>query len=647
MAGIRRRKPALAALALLLGALALCVPAGSAKATELYHGTNAYKSEKGRWQVLTLPAGFRVNAIHAALLPTGKILLIAGSGNDTAQFAAGTFKTLVWDPARGTDRSAFTLVTTPTDVFCGGHISLPDGELLVAGGTQAYEKLAGTFTAAGGAMTVKNESPQGGWFTLAKGTIFTGPAGRRYRSRVAVTIGPATPRPGRAAVASTAEVWVDAVAPGPASVVTHFAQYAIAGLPAARARAIYGVAEKIDLEKQEYQGTQYSYVFNPYTERYTRVGDLNEKRWYPTLVGLSNGNVLAVSGLDGGGKILNGQNEEYNPARQAWTAQPALTRYFPTYPSLTLTPDGQHLFYSGSNAGYGSATAGRTPGLWDLTGNTFAPVPGLRDPTETETSATVLLPPVRAAAPGHPGSFTAMILGGGGVGAAETSTARTDLVDLTAARPVYRPGPELARPTRYPNAVDLPDDTVLVTGGSSGYRGDGASDNHDARIYHPDTNTFTTVAAPAVGRDYHSGALLLPGGQVLTFGGNSLFSDRQDTVPAPFEQRLEIYTPPYLYQGGSRPSLDGGPSRVRRGTSVFFPAADAASVTAARLIDPGSATHVTNVAQRSVALDLRRTAGGVTLSIPRSAGLVPSGWYLLFVRNAAGVPSVGRWVQVR
>jgi len=49
---------------------------------------------------------------------------------------------------------------------------------------------------------------------------------------------------------------------------------------------------------------------------------------------------------------------------------PALNRYFPTYPGLTLMADGR-VFFSGANAGYGSATVGRQPGLWDLTDNSF------------------------------------------------------------------------------------------------------------------------------------------------------------------------------------------------------------------------------------------------------------------------------------
>lgn len=642
---LRRFKPVAAALVLLLGAFAMCLPAASAKAADIYRDTHAYKSAKGRWQTLTLPVGFRVNAIHGALLPTGKVLLVAGSGNDAKQFAKGTFKTLIWDPAKGTGRSAFTLVTTPTDVFCGGHTVLSDGDLLVAGGTQAYEKLAGSITNAGGAMVVKSEAPGDVPFTLQKGTLIRGPGGRLYRSRAAVTVNPATLGLDGKSVASEVEVWVDAVARGRVGVVDHFAQYAVVGLGPTRAKTVYGVAEKIDLEKQEYQGAQYSYVFDPYKERYERVGDLNDKRWYPTLVPLANGRVLAVSGLDGGGKVLDGENEEYFPAAQKWLERPDLKRYFPTYPWLATTADPNTLFYSGSNSGYGSATQGRQPGLWNLRNNTFSAIPGLRDPARTETSATVLLPPLRAAGHGTKASFTAMILGGGGVGSSEESTARTDLVDLTSAHPRYRPGPDLARPTRYPNAVVLPDDTVLVTGGSTGYRGDGASDNHDARIYHPDTNTFTAADAPDVGRDYHAGALLLPDGKVLTFGGNALFSDRRNTIPASFEQRLEVYTPPYLYRG-SRPALATGPVELTRGTTATYRSPDPKKIVNARLVNPGTATHVTNVEQRSVALGVTPVAGGVRLAIPSGRGLVPPGWYLLFVTDAQGVPSVGRWVNV-
>ena len=65
----------------------------------------------------------------------GKVLLVAGSGNNVDAFNAGTFKTSIWDPTSNT----FTSVATPWDAFCAGHAQLPDGRLLVAGGTAGYE----------------------------------------------------------------------------------------------------------------------------------------------------------------------------------------------------------------------------------------------------------------------------------------------------------------------------------------------------------------------------------------------------------------------------------------------------------------------------------------------------------------------------
>jgi hypothetical protein len=89
----------------------------------------------GRWSVLDLPAQYRVNAIHAALLPTGKVLIVAGSGNSPVNFVAGSFKTLPWD----LHPDQFRIIPTPDDLYCSGHTMLPDGKLLVAGGTQRYE----------------------------------------------------------------------------------------------------------------------------------------------------------------------------------------------------------------------------------------------------------------------------------------------------------------------------------------------------------------------------------------------------------------------------------------------------------------------------------------------------------------------------
>lgn len=592
-----------------------------------------YKRQFGHWDVVELPDDMEVNAIHAALLPTGKLLIIAGSGNDTEAFAAGTFKTLIYDPATGGSK----LVPTPADLFCGGHAFLPDGKLLVAGGTQRYEVLQPDVTKAAGGMLVKNESPDVAR-TLPKGTTFVAPDGLRYLSTADVTLPPAAKvsvHTRTTVTASQDTVWVEAEAPGPQYATPDRLQYRIEGVD--DVNDVYGVGDPMTFDKQEFQGIADSYEFDPVSETYQKVGSMNHKRWYPTLVGLpDNGGVIAVSGLDGTGQVVDGYNEVYDARTRTWVERPDLRQYFPTYPALFPTQRGE-LFYSGSNAGYGPADKGRAPGFWDLATNTFRTVPGLRDPDMLETSGSTWAGTVQ--------DQKVMVVGGGGVGESDRSTARIDVIDLEATHPAFTPGPSLPQGTRYPNLVTLPDDTTLITGGSSGYRGEGASDNLTARIYHPDTNTLSDAADPSVGRDYHSEALLLPDGRVATLGSNPLFKDAANTKPGSFEKRIEIYTPAYLYRG-ERPQITDAPPTVATGATMTVSTPDAGRIASARLMRPSAVTHVTDVEQRSVALDVAKADGALSVTVPADGNLVPPGYYMLFLIADDGTPSVARWVQV-
>ncbi|WP_246858539.1 galactose oxidase early set domain-containing protein [Citricoccus sp. SGAir0253] len=89
-------------------------------------------AQLGSWEVFKAPMPLR--SVHSTLLSDGRLLLIAGSGNEGAAFAAGTFKASVWNPATG----VFTDIPVPYDMFCAGHVTLPDGKVLLGGGTLAY-----------------------------------------------------------------------------------------------------------------------------------------------------------------------------------------------------------------------------------------------------------------------------------------------------------------------------------------------------------------------------------------------------------------------------------------------------------------------------------------------------------------------------
>ncbi|MFF8953005.1 galactose oxidase-like domain-containing protein [Streptomyces sp. NPDC014940] len=609
--------------------------------TEQYHQYKIdkpeYKASNGKWDIVEFPPEYRQDTIHAALLHTGKVLLVAGSGNNQDNFDKKRFDTRIWDPVKGTIKK----VPTPTDLFCTGHTQLANGNLLIAGGTKRYEKLKGDVTKAGGLMIVHNENPDKP-ITLPAGTRFTGRSnGKTFVSKDPVLV----PRAKKVFDPATGaflrndpglgRIYVEAQRSGTEYETGTQDNYRIQGLDGADARNTYGIAQKLALDKKDFQGIRDAYEFDPVAERYIKVDPMNEARWYPTLTTLSDGKVLSVSGLDDIGQLVPGKNEVFDPKTKKWTYTGKI-RQFPTYPALFLMQNGK-IFYSGSNAGYGPDDVGRDPGVWDVATNKFTKLPGLSDADRMETSGTVLLPPAQ--------DERFLVIGGGGVGESKLSSRKTRLIDLKAKNPRFVDGPELEKGTRYPQSSVLPDDTVLVSGGSEDYRGRGDSDILQARLYHPDSNSFTEVADPLVGRDYHSGSILLPDGRVMFFGSDPLYADAADTRPGRFEQRIEIYTPPYLYRG-SRPSLSGGPRTIARGASGTFTSAHASGIKKVRLIRPSASTHVTDVDQRSIALDFTTSGDKITVTVPKNRNLVQSGWYMLFVDDGRGTPSKAQWVKV-
>uniref|UniRef100_A0AAU2VW19 DUF1929 domain-containing protein n=1 Tax=Streptomyces sp. NBC_00008 TaxID=2903610 RepID=A0AAU2VW19_9ACTN len=609
--------------------------------TERYHDYKinqaGYKAANGHWDFLDIPSEFKINTIHAALLHTGKVLLVAGSGNNQKNFDAKSFRSVLWDPKT----NGFKNIPTPKDMFCAGHTQLPDGKLLIAGGTKQYEKLKGDVTKAGGLMIVHNEDPDKP-VTLPAGTRFTGKTnGRTFVTKDPVLVEKAKKVFDKNTGAflrndpGLGRIYVEAQKSGTKYETGTEDNYRIAGLSGSDTRNVYGIAQKLALDKKDFQGIREAFEFDPVAEKYITVDPMNEARWYPTLTTLKDGKVLALSGLDEIGQIVPGKDEVYDPETRKWKYT-GIVRKFPTYPAVFLLNDGK-LFYSGSNAGYGPADVGRAPGVWDLATNRFTKIPGLSDPDKMETSATVRLPPAQ--------DEKFMVIGGGGVGESDKSSEKSRLVDLKDADPEFKDGASLDEGTRYPSASLLPDDSLLVTGGSNDYRGRGGSNVLQARLYDAKTDTYERVADPAVGRNYHSGSVLLPDGRVMIFGSDSLYSDKANTRPGVFEQRIEIYTPPYLYRD-SRPELTAGPKEIKRGGTAVFTSNQAADITSAKLMRPSAVTHVTDTDQRSVALDLKKTDGGISVTVPENRALVPSGWYMLFVTDSKGTPSEGTWVEV-
>ena len=635
--------------ALLVASFPISIPAVANWQHDTIINSQAYKQERGSWKIVDIPEEFKTNAIHAATLPTGKVLLVAGSGNDRDAFNAynnegriQVLATAVYNPKNGNIKK----VETPSDLFCSGHALLQSGNFLIAGGTSGYELLEGKVTKPAGAMSLYNEDPDSKLRVFNKGTRFISPAGKVYVSTQDVTLRPAMKHEMEGEIKvhrSTAKVFIEAIEPDNSYSTDKLEQYSVEGLSGSDTQNIYGQAGPITLAKQDFRGDDKTYEFDFINEKYVRVGDMNESRWYATLPVLINGDVLAVSGLDGVGKVTE-TTELYSPISKQWTWGP--NRQFPTYPALFRTADPDVLFFSGSSAGYGPADKGRNPGYWNIKTNEFKTVDGLRDDDILETSASVMLPPSKGSNDGSQSSRI-MVAGGGGIGESERSTARTDIIDISVDRAAFTPGPDLPAQLRYLNLTVTPWDEVFASGGSTDYRAKSGSYSYKSFSIDPSTKTVKPMADEFVGRTYHSGSLLLRDGRVLVFGGDPLFDDKDNTTEGSFERRLEIYTPPQFYRN-TAPTLEGRDmTEVKRGATLEYTSPQADSIKTARLIPPSSTTHVTNIEQRSIGVVVKESGKDtLSIAIPSDEKLLPNGWYMLFVVNGDGMPAVSKMIHV-
>jgi hypothetical protein len=141
------------------------------------------------------------------------------------------------------------------------------------------------------------------------------------------------------------------------------------------------------------------------------------------------------------------------------------------------------------------------------------------------------------------------------------------------------------------------------------------------------------MASIAEYRGYHSTALLLPDGRVLSAGGN---------VGGP---NAQIFSPPYLFKG-ARPTIASAPTSVGYGQKVFIGTPNATSVTKVSWIHLGSTTHTFDESQRYMNLSFTQATNGLNVNMPANANIAPPGYYMLFILNGTGVPSVAKIVQI-
>ena len=256
-------------------------------------------------------------------------------------------------------------------------------------------------------------------------------------------------------------------------------------------------------------------------------------------------------------------------------------------------------------------------------------------------------------------------------------TGTVEVIDFAEKRPKYRIVGSILQPLSTTKAVLLPDGNVLIGQGvnrSANCTVDGRPCTFEEKeglhfqMFDPDTFSIRRLARTTVSRGLHGTATLLPDATVFFAGENREALVRPDDPSFPMLSSYagllprgdpdlgvpvgQLFSPAYLFdQNGSRaqrPVISTAPDRIKYG-EAFQVAIGGASqdIDSVVLLRSDHNTHSLTTGDRYVKLAFRRDHGNLRVTPPSLPAQAVPGVYMLFVVNKAGVPSVGRRVDIK
>jgi len=347
-------------------------------------------------------------------------------------------------------------------------------------------------------------------------------------------------------------------------------------------------------------------IYDPYANAWTPLPEMNAGRWYPTNTTLANGDVLVVSGSIDLTTGVNPLPQVFDLEAGTWRDLTSAVLSLDLYPRMHLAPNGKVFNTSPSTVTRYLDTSGT--GAWTAVAN---------QSYYRDYGSSVMYDDGKI-----------LIVGGG-----DPPTNTAEVIDLNSASPSWRSVAPMAVARRQQNATILPNGRVLVTGGTSGPGFNNTTTPvYAAEMWNPATEQWTTMASARIPRLYHSAAVLLPDGRVLSTGGDDYLE-------------AEIYEPPYLFKG-SRPTISSAPQSVTYGETFVVGTLNAAEIKQVTWIRLSSVTHGFNMDQRFSRLSFSRKTGGLRVVAPASSNVTPPGYYMLFLLNDQGVPSVAKNIRI-
>jgi hypothetical protein len=288
---------------------------------------------------------------------------------------------------------------------------------------------------------------------------------------------------------------------------------------------------------EDYKGLNKVYTFNPWSETWTEQPDMRHGRWYPSQVLMADGRAVIMSGLDESG-VINPPPEtrSYNKDIEIFTPSEDLDGRGQVTVLGEREGEGQaprggyypHMFWMPSGRMLVAGQEQRdswylnNPGQSNAYSWTDAP-----DLLRHRTWGTAVMMP-RTSGAGVSGKIWE--IGGGYSDQPNSSTEIFDEQD-----PGWVFGPALNTARSHHNTVILPSGTDFYPDAEGNPRGD----NHrKVELWDAESGLWRYGAKQEEPRAYHSTAMLLPDGRVISAGDDKNGGLDQDTA--------EIYTPPYL-----------------------------------------------------------------------------------------------------
>jgi galactose oxidase len=345
------------------------------------------------------------------------------------------------------------------------------------------------------------------------------------------------------------------------------------------------------------------------------------ERWYPTVTLLPNGEMLVASGVKVQNETPNIRLAEVYQKDGTWRSLTGATDKLPAlYPWLHVMPDGR-VFNSGPQ---------REMAILETNGTgSWTNVLPERDNVNRGYGSSVMF------AEGK------VLVMGGGAPASKSAV----IVDVRTGSSTPTGSMHVGR--RNLNAMVLPEGNVLVIGGNTGAGNVDGDPAYPAELWNATTGKWTVLENQSQIRNYHSTALLLPSGAVISMGGFN----------TPGQKTAETFLPPYLFnpdgslrtlESGTRPLAYTTKHEIGYGEKFTVYLKSTKPIKMLSLLSPASTTHAFDMSQRRLELEfVKASANTLTVTAPANVNLALRGNYMLFAVDSDGVPSSAQWLKLK